>query len=124
MCLIFRSALPERVEKSSIPLEQNIKCKGAHFPIPEETLPRSERKLEYGLRRSKRLSSLTAITQTPTISNLPLDYTAISPRTLCSTAMHGNPMIMQLVIDDNDIRTRTLESFQWLQNTYQRDFID
>ena len=33
-------------------------------------------------------------------------------------------MIMQLVMDDNDTRTSTLESFHWLQNTYQRDFID
>ena len=112
------------MEEQLTPQEKTLKRKGVHFSLPAATLPRSESELEHGLRRSKRLSTLTATTKTLSVPDLPADHTSTSSPSSSPKAMYGNPMIMQPIMDDDDIPTRTLESFQWLQNTYHRDFID
>ena len=122
------SLLLLRLLDESTDIERHVmvpsKRRTVQFAETEMPPYRSESEQELGLRRSKRLKSSTKQVSTPVLA----DYDAEAPDAveLDSTRIpnYGNPIQLQPIMDESDVPTRTLESFQWLLNTYHRDFVD
>ena len=100
------------------------KRRTVQFAETEMPSYRSESDYELGLRRSTRLKPSTKRVRTPVLA----DYDAEAPGDVelvpTNIPNHGNPLQLQPIMDEGDVPTRTLESFQWLLNTYHRDFVD
>ena len=93
------------------------------FQETDTSLYRSESNHELGLRRSKRLRPTSQMARTPALTEYDAEVDDEAP-VLPQIPNHGNPLLIQPVMDDSNVPTRTLESFQWLLNTYHRDLED
>ena len=101
-----------------------LKRRTVHFAAPDSSSYRSESTQELSLRRSKRLKSTTQRARTPALSDYDAEATDDMGTAPTRIPNHGNPLLIQPIMDDSTVPTRTLESFQWLLNTYHRDLVD
>ena len=94
------------------------------FADTDMSLYRSESDSELGLRRSNRSKPKRARTHTPVITDYDAEVTDDETLVTSRIPSHGNPLRIQPIMDDSNVPTRSLESFQWLLNTYHRDLED